>query len=78
MMKERVLGWDTEWFDPLGRPPFPHLIQISGLKCVWLIDGLWLQSEPSEVVNGILGVLTSIKDIFHVFKGKEDIHLLKK
>lgn len=78
MMKEQVLGWDTEWFDPLGKPKFPHLIQISGLNCVWVIDGIWLQSEPKKEVNGVLGVLTSIKNIFHVFKGKEDINTFKK
>lgn len=78
MVREKVLGWDSEWFAPISRPQYPHLIQISGRKRVWIIDGIWLKQNASEELNSLLSILTSAKRIFHVFKGKEDILLIKK
>lgn len=78
ILKERVLGWDSEWFAPIISPSYPHLLQISGEKRVWIIDGIWLKNEKTGEANSILSVLTNFRSIFHVFKGGEDVNLLKK
>ena len=77
MLQEKVLGWDSEWFAPFTNPIAPEILQISGEKRIWIIDGIWMRNLHSEKLDSLLSILLH-SSILHVFKGSDDIKLLRE
>lgn len=72
MLRERILGWDCEWFTRAGVST-PDTIQIAGAERTWIVDGIWLSREEVMMeTRRYWGALVNNSQLFHVFKGSDD------
>ena len=72
MLRERILGWDCEWFTRAGVST-PDTIQIAGAERTWIVDGIWLsREEVMKETRRYWGALVNNSQLFHVFKGSDD------